>query len=123
METRGTGPAYYVQEYARFSPNPARPQARRGLGNTAASAEDGKAGKSGTPITVLVKRRTDGVLRFLLARACENRDRHFSPGRMLCRPLGSDGFLGKVEEWLGRRVRALPWVRPPGSGKKKSRER
>jgi putative transposase len=36
------------------------------------------------------------------------------------RPLGSDGFLSKVEKLVGRRVRALPWGRPPGSGKKKS---
>jgi hypothetical protein len=36
------------------------------------------------------------------------------------RPLGSDGFLSKVEKLLGRRVRASPWGRPPGSGRKKS---
>ena len=35
------------------------------------------------------------------------------------RPLGSDSFLSKVEKLVGRRVRALPWGRPPGIQKKR----
>lgn len=31
------------------------------------------------------------------------------------RPLGSDSFLGKVETYIGRRVRAVPRGRPYGS--------
>ena len=41
--------------------------------------------------------------------------RHTSRGR----PLGSDGFLSKVERLLGRRVRALPTGRPKGWRKRR----